>query len=173
MFNKGSFPLIESRTLRGREGINLLVHACRSNSLFFFPYFLIFLLSFFFLSFLNACFLFRGFLLSSYYPPFVILVHGQGPIFYSACCDRILLFQPLTTFVWSGCTCQPPLVHLCWLCHSYHQTKRTILFVCLPWHPYLLRCGCSLSVSLMACTQWFPLTLTSFRRYVIPVGHFP
>ena len=68
MFNKDSFPLIESKTLRGRDGINLLVHAYRSNSLFFFPYFLIFLLFFLFLSFLNACFLFRGFLLRSYYP---------------------------------------------------------------------------------------------------------
>ena len=31
---------------------------------------------------------------------------------------------------------------------SHHQTKRTILFVCLPWHSYLLWCGCSLSLSI-------------------------
>ena len=147
MFNKGSFPLIESRTLRGREGINLLVHACRSNSLFFFPYYYYFFLSFFFLSFLHACILFRGFLFK-FLSPFLPLtpVHGQCPLFYSACHDWILLFQPLITFVWSGCTYRPPLVHLRWLCHSYHQIKKTILFVCLPWHPYLLRCGCSLSI---------------------------
>ena len=28
--------LVEGRILRGREGNNLLVHACRTNSLFFF-----------------------------------------------------------------------------------------------------------------------------------------
>ena len=33
--------------------------------------------------------------------------------FYSACCDQVLLFYPLTTFVWSRCTCRPPLVHMC------------------------------------------------------------
>ena len=139
MFNKDSFPLIESKTLRGREGINLLVHAFRSNFLFFFPYFLIFLLYFLFLSFVNACLLFCGFSFKVLLPPFLIPVHGQGPIFYSACRGRILLFQPLTTFFWSECTCRSPLVHLCWLFHSYHQTKRTILPVCLSWHPYLLR----------------------------------
>ena len=45
----------ESKTFKGREGINLLVHACHSISLFFFR-FLIFLFSFFFSSFLNTCF---------------------------------------------------------------------------------------------------------------------
>ena len=25
------------------------------------------------------------------------------------------------------------------------KQKKTILFVCLPWHPFLLRCGCFLS----------------------------
>ena len=51
---------IESKILRGREGINLLVHACSSNSIFFFPPFLIFpfFLSFFFL---NPCFYFLAF----------------------------------------------------------------------------------------------------------------
>ena len=50
--------LVEGRILRGRKGNNLLVHACRINSLFFlFPsLFLFFLLSF--LSFLFPCFLF-------------------------------------------------------------------------------------------------------------------
>ena len=31
----------------------------------------------------------------------------------------------------------------------HHQTKRTILFVCLPWHCYLLQCGCSLFFSIL------------------------
>ena len=50
--------LEEGGILRGREGNNLLVHACRTNSLFFlFPsLFPFFLLSF--LSFLFPCFLF-------------------------------------------------------------------------------------------------------------------
>ena len=149
MFNKDSFPLIESRTLRGRQGINLSVHTCRSNSLFFFLYFL-FLFFSFYLSFssLFSMLVFYSvvFLLRSYYPPSSSLVHGQGPLFYSACYDKILLFQPLTTFIWSGCAYRPPLVHLCWLCHSYYQTVRTILFVCLLWHPYLLQCRYFLSI---------------------------
>ena len=48
--------LAEGKILRGREGNNLLVHACRTNSLFFlflslFPFFLLS-----FLSFLFPCF---------------------------------------------------------------------------------------------------------------------
>ena len=55
----------ESRTLRGRERINLLVHACRSHSLSF-PFFFSskIPLSYLFFSlflFLNTCFLFLGF----------------------------------------------------------------------------------------------------------------
>ena len=30
----------------------------------------------------------------------------------------------------------------------HHQKKKTILFFCLSWHSYLLRCGCSLSFHL-------------------------
>ena len=90
--------------------------------------------------------------------------------FYSACCGRILLFQPLTTFVCSGCTCQPPLDRLCATPH--HQTKRTILFVSLPWHLFLLQCGFSLPVPhgmhLVALSQLCP-----FGWCVILVGHFP
>ena len=70
---------------------------------------------------------------------------------YSVCRDQILLFWPSTTFVWSGCTCRPPLVRLCATPHR--QTKENY-FVCLfavtpfptmVWVP-------SLSLSLMACT---------------------
>ena len=53
-----SFPA-ESKILRGREGINLLVHACRSNSLSFLSFF-----SYLFF-FLNPCFLFPSFQVSN------------------------------------------------------------------------------------------------------------
>ena len=77
-------------------------------------------------------------------------VHRRTP-FYSVCRDWILLFQPLTVFVWFGCTCQPP--HLCVAPH--HQTKRTILFVSLSWHPLPATAWVpSLFLSLMACTKW-------------------
>ena len=71
--------------------------------------------------------------------------------FYSACHDQVLQFEPLTTFIWSGCTYRSPLVHLC--ATPRHQTKENY-FVCLSamapfpaavWVP-------SLSLSLMACT---------------------
>ena len=154
MFNNGSFSLIESRTLRGREGINLLVHACHSNSLsFFFPSFLIF--SFFLSFFLSySLFLFPSFqVFNTIVLPLVVVVvpvHDKG-LFYSTCHDWILLFEPLTTFVWSGCTCRPPLVRLC--ATPYCQTKENY-FVCLSavtpfpatvWVP-------SLFLFLMACT---------------------
>ena len=58
------FPA-ESKILRGREGINLLVHTYCSNSLsFFFPSFLIFPFSYLFF-FLNPRFLFPGFQVSN------------------------------------------------------------------------------------------------------------
>ena len=71
--------------------------------------------------------------------------------FYSAYRDQVLLFYSLTTFVWSGCTCRPTLVHL--LATPHHQTKENS-FVCLSvvapfpatvWMP-------SLSLYLIACT---------------------
>ena len=71
--------------------------------------------------------------------------------FYSAYRDQVLLFYSLTTFVWSGCTCRPTLVHL--RATPHHQTKENY-FVCLSvvapfpatvWMP-------SLSLYLIACT---------------------
>ena len=160
--------------LRGREGNNLLVHACRTNSLFLFSFFLCFPFFslifpfFFFLSLFSVfpfifpfssfflvtpCFYFLIFKFSiiSSYSPSLLLLYTAMASFYSGCHDWILLFQPLTTFVWSGCTYRPP--HLCATLH--HQTKRTILFVSLPWHPLPTTVWVpSLSLSLMACTQW-------------------
>ena len=172
--------LAEGKILRGREGNNLLVHACRTNSLFFlflslFPFFLLS-----FLSFLFPCFLFCDpsqvvvtvvlaffsllFLLSSPSP-----LCTARTSFYRACHGRILPFQPLTTFAWSGCTCRPPLDRLCATPH--HQTKRTILFVSLSWHLFLLRCGFSLPIPygmhLVTLAQLCP-----FGWCVISVGHF-
>ena len=48
-------------------------------------------------------------------------------------------------------------------------------FVCLLAVAFLpvTVCVLSLSLSLMACTWWFQLILTSFRWHVIPAGHFP
>ena len=79
--------LAEGRILRGREGNNLLVHACRTNSLFFFFFFLFlgfcfsFYLSFFFFLSCYSSFLFPDFqvfnpiLLPSI---FVVTVHSKG-----------------------------------------------------------------------------------------------
>ena len=140
------------------------MHACETNSLFLFSFlslffyffFLIFLFSSFFL--VIPCFYFLVFkfsILPSSSPSLLSLYTAKAP-FYSACCDQILLFQPLTAFVWYGCTCRPP--HLC--AAPNHQTKRTILFVSLSWHPLPTTVWApSLSLSLMACTQWSSLTL--------------
>ena len=55
----------------------------------------------------------------------------------------------------------------------HYQTKKIILFACLPWHSYLPQCGYSLLLSHMACTQWFQFILASFGWYIIPAGQFP
>ena len=47
---------------------------------------------------------------------------------------------------------QPPPFTCADCTTPYYQTKKIILFTCLPWHSYLLRCGYSLLLSLMACT---------------------
>ena len=82
--------LAEDRILRGGKGNNLLVHACRTNSLFFSLFFLslfpFFLLSF--LSFLFPCFLFCDSshivvpVVLALFPLFVVVfsfTHGKGP----------------------------------------------------------------------------------------------
>ena len=115
----------------------------------FFP--LIFPFSSFFL--VAPCFYFLIFKFSilSSSSPSVLLLYTARASFYSACRDQILLFQPLTTFVQSGCTCRPP----CLCVTPHYQTKRTILFISLPWHPLPTTVWVpSLSLSLMTCTQW-------------------
>ena len=154
---ENSLFLAESRALRGREGINLLVHACRSNSLFFsfllFKYspFLYFFFFFFFLSslFLNTCFLFLSFS-SSYHGVGLGPIHGNG------------LF--LWCLPWSGFTILT-LNHLCLVlmylptttgpsvCHYPSLDKRK-LFICLfAVAPFLAMVWVpSLSLSHIACT---------------------
>ena len=128
-----------------------------------------FVFSFSLLSFsfplLFSFFLFYFFLLCSSSVFFDLLFWAQWRSFYSACCDQILLFCPLTTFVWSGCTCRPPLVRL----HHPPQLqtkKKAVLFIGLPWRPFLPRCRCFLS--LWHAPNGFFLNLASFGWFVIP-----
>ena len=154
---ENSLFLAESRALRGREGINLLVHACRSNSLFF--SFLLFeyspFLSFFsFFSFFLLFFSILVFYSSVFQVPIVVLVsspiHGNG------------LF--LWCLPWSGFTILT-LNYLCLVlmclptttgssvCHYPSLNKRK-LFICLfAVAPFLAMVWVpSLSLSHMACT---------------------
>ena len=144
--------LTKSRILWGRERINLLVHACHSNYLFIFflvvlffflsltlvsLYFLVYLFKFIFLSYGSHC--------SS---PFLFTARFS---FYSACRDHILLFYPLTSFVWSGCTGWPPLVRLCATPSSPDKEGYFVYLSAVAPFPATLWV-LSLSLSLMACT---------------------
>ena len=95
-------------------------------------------------------------------------VHGKGPL-YSVCRSdfTILAFNnlclvwvslPITYWIVSH---SATITYLCWPCH---QTKKTILFVCLSWHSYLLRCGCSLSFY----PSWH--TLSGPNLSLLPLG---
>ena len=60
--------------------------------------------------------------------------------------------------------------YLCWLCRSPLPDKEDY-FVCLLAVAFSTHYSvCALSLSLMACTWWFQLILTSFGWHVIPVG---
>ena len=75
-------------------------------------------------------------------------------------------------------SCSATITYLCWLCHSPLPNKEDY-FVCLfavaflPVTVCVLSLSLSFSLSLMACTYWFQLILTSFGWHVIPTGHFP
>ena len=107
---------------------------------------------------------------SAYIPP---PCTQQGPL-YSACCDQILLFYPLTTFVWFGCTCRPLLVRLCATPH--HQTKENY-FVCLFAVAPFLTMVWVLSFFFLPIPHGMHLVILtqfcSFGWCVIPAGHFP
>ena len=145
--------------------IDLLVHV----------HYIIFLLSFCLLSylFLFPCFpTFFLFYFSLHVLPlfFLPMFWAQWRSFYSACRDQILLFCPLTTFVWSGCTCRPPLVRF------HHppqlQTKKKMF--------YLLACRSTLSCHDVGVFSLYPSchapnssspNLASFGWSIIPAGH--
>ena len=82
--------LVESRILRGREGINLLVQACRSHSLsFFFSFSSKIPFSYLFVSlflFLNTYFLIPGFEIPN---PLILVspLYTEKDSLYSACHD--------------------------------------------------------------------------------------
>ena len=94
--------LVEGRILRGRERNNLLVHACRTNSLFFLflSLFLFFLLSF--LSFLFPCFLFYDpsqvvvtmVLAFLFVVPGFRILRRQGPHFIAPTVAEFYCFSP-------------------------------------------------------------------------------
>ena len=131
--------------------------------------------------FLLFSFLSFSFSLLSYFLSILLFFHVLllffRPLFwaqwrssYSVCYDQILLFCPLTTFVWSGCTCRPPLVHL------HHppqlQTKKKLF--------YLLVCHGALSCHGVGVFSIYPswhapngssLNFASFRWSIIPAGH--
>ena len=139
------FPA-ESKTLKGREGINLLVHAFRSHSLSFsfssllkFPFSYLFFLPFLFL---NTHFPFLGFQI----PNTIMLV--LSPMFMAM---AHFIVPAVTRFYYFGP--QQPLLGLGVLADHHWSVsvpfpiarqKKTILFVCLPWHPFLLWSGCLL-----------------------------
>ena len=79
----------------------------------------------------------------------------------------------MPTTYWSSVV-QPPPLTFAGCAAPLCQTKKAILFVCLLWLflPVTV-CVLSLSLSLMACTWWFQLILTSFGWHVIPAGHCP
>ena len=144
---KNHLLLVENRTFGGRKGINLLVHACRS------------ILSIF-LSFLsNSSFLVFSFSFSVFAYFVVIPSPRLLLLIIPLLCTASVLYIMPTMIGFYHFSLQLLLFGLGVLIDHYwfvyascvtprYQTKKTILFVCLPWHPYLLQCGYSLSLSI-------------------------
>ena len=139
-----------------RERENQPIVACLSLSLSIFFFFFSSKIPFSYLFF--HCFFFLilvfYFLVLKFLIPLclsLLLLYTAKDSLYSVCRDRILLFWPSTTFVWSGYTYRPPLVRLC--ATPLRQTKENYFvhlsavapFSAMVWVP-------SLSLSLMACT---------------------
>ena len=152
---------LESKTIKGERKSTYWCMSAVLNSFFFFVFSLVTsyfsFLVFYVLSFSMLTFGLWFFLeipntmifppLSS---PFQCI--ARGPL-YRAFRYWYLLFQPLTAFVQCGCPCRPLISrqlfsHHHFLCQLRRQTKKIILFVCLPWLFYPLQCVCSLSLSL-------------------------
>ena len=147
----------EHDLVRQREGVNLLMHVYRSNSLFSFWLFS-------FLSFPHTRFFlfpsisFRIPIPQLWFSLLFCFLFTARFSFYSACRDRILLFQPLTSFVWSGYTSRPPLVRLCATPPLSDKEGYFVYLIAVAPFPATVQV-LSLSISLMACTQWFQLNL--------------
>ena len=100
---------IESKAIEGERRSTYQCMPAILNSLFF----LSLVLSFLFFSFTS--FPSQRLLLGyGFFPENLITMIFKSPfqctargLLYRACCDWYLLFQPLTTFVWCGCPCQP------------------------------------------------------------------
>ena len=91
--------------------------------------------------------------------------HGKS-LFIAPAVASVLLFCPLTAFVWFGCTCRPP-----GLCDIHPFQTEAGLFVPLYTVTFLLATVLMLSLStLRACTQRFPPKLASFGWSIIPTG---
>ena len=130
------------RFLKGERGE--LIYWCmlfQTNSLLSFLVFLSFFLSFrsnlfFFSSYSVLSFLCRENLLFS----ISNTGHGKG-LFIVPAVTSVLLFCPLTAFVWSGYACQsyktPARLRQIHFVHSVR--RRLILSFCVPW-PFLPRC---------------------------------
>ena len=150
---------IESKAIEGERRSTYWCMPAVLNSLFFLSLLLTFF-SFVLLPFLpNTYFWVMVFFLES----LIIVIFKSSfqctarGLLYRVCRDWYLLFQPLTAFVWCGRPCRPLTGHqyvqppplTCADCVApLCQTKKFILFVCLPWLFYLLQCVCSLSLSI-------------------------
>ena len=122
----------------------------RTNSflsfLVFFPFLSVFVLIFFLL--LLLCFSFH---VVRYTLCFLILFTGHNKgLFIVPAVTSVLLFSPLTAFVWSGCTCQSyktparqRRIHFVLLCAAdsfcHSVCRGLILSFCAP-RPFLPRC---------------------------------
>ena len=140
-------PFVSSRKQEfERERVNQPIGACLSLSLSIFFFSSKIPLSYLFFSlflFLNTCFLFPGFEIpnplmlvslpcTQQRAPFIVSV--MIGFYYFGPQQILSILGVLTDHHWSVCV--PLLIS---------RQRKTILFVCLPWHPFLLWSGCLLS----------------------------
>ena len=121
----------------------------QTNSLFFFlvffPFFSLFVLIFF------LFFLLCSFFYVVKIPCFFLLYTGHGKgLFIVPAVTSVLLFCPLTAFVWSGCACQS---------YKTSARQRRIHFVLLRAAAFPATMLISSLLTLRACTQRFPFKL--------------
>ena len=105
---KESFSFDREQGFRGREGSTYWCMPAVLCSLFSF----VISNSFSFSLFFSQCLLLCCDSLVEVIITVIVIpltVHGKDPL-YNTCRDQLLLFQPLTTFVWAKCPCRSPLV---------------------------------------------------------------